>query len=489
MPASVRRDGGGPFGQSADRVLALAITLLATISRLPLIRADEGWFDEIYTIFYAVQGIGEAIKAALLEQTNPPGFYAFAATWDFVASGDLYWHRLPVVLCGIATPPVVFLAAGRLGLSRWAAGVAGLLAVASPFLWQMSLEVRAYAPLALLSAIALWQAAGLVSRAVAPTGRQLAALAITQVAMVMLHYFAALSVFGIGLAIGLATRLHESAPWRECIRRAAFVGSPAAIALGAWLVAAFGLAEGLDGRNVSWIPDTSALDALAQLPHTLLANFGDVGVTLSRLLLIASIGSAALWTFGPRGATREQRVIGSFLLLAGLLPVALAWAMHVTSAHGLWVARYLTGCLPGLALLVAALVDAVPAKARRTTALGIGLWWGVAGAYGITTRSPKPDWTTIIRQLAPEGLATLCTDGSFVGLPLIYHARAQGLDDVQVTAALNCTPENGRTWLVYDVERTGYTPAPQVPGLVLGPRVVLFRGLQSLDARRVIRRD
>jgi hypothetical protein len=42
--------------------------------------------------------------------------------------------------------------------------------------------------------------------------------------------------------------------------------------------------------------------------------------------------------------------------------------------------------------------------------------------------------------------------------------------------------------LVYDAEPRGVKPPPQVPGLVLGPRIVLFRGLQNLDARRVIAR-
>lgn len=181
-----------------------------------------------------------------------------------------------------------------------------------------------------------------------------------------------------------------------------------------------------------------------------------------------------------------RQATGRFLLLTCALPVLLALALHIVSGRDLWVPRYLTGFLPGLALLSALIVDAVPRPSRRVLAIAIALWWSVAGGFYFAGRWPKPDWTRIIAELAPEGRATLCTNGSFVALPLIFHARAQELHDVRVTSVLGCRVGAEPTWLVYDVERLGVAAAPRLPGLVLGPRIVLFRGMQNLDARRVI---
>lgn len=472
-----------------ERALVLAAAVAGLATRLPFVAADEGWFDEHFSILTAGLSVPEILREALQEQSNPPGFYLLAHVWGLLGGSGVPWHRLLPALSGALVPAVLVLAALRLGLSRWTAALAGVLAVTAPFLWQMSLEIRAYAPLALLTALALSVAAGMAQAPNAPERRSIVALASLHVAMVMLHYFAALSVFGIAVAVAASAGPRRGATRLESLRLMLALGLPAALAMGAWLGLAFVGFDGMNGRNVAWIPNTGVPQALKSIPEMVLAPIGPIGRWMSAALLLSGTVAALRWATMPVVATAARRVTGRFLLLACALPLLLALALHIASGRDLWVPRYLTGFLPGLALLSAVVVDAVPARAQRVLALSAALWWSVAGGFYFAGRWPKPDWTRIIAALAPEGRATLCTTGSFVGLPFIFHARALELEGIRVTGAARCRADAGLTWLIYDVERTGVSPAPRIPGIILGPRIVLFRGMQNMDARRVMNAD
>lgn len=472
-----------------DRLLALGIAALGFAMRLPFVSADEGWFDEHFSIYTAAQSVPDIVRRALEEQTNPPGYYVLAHAWNAIGGSGVPWHRLLSALCGSLVGMVIFLAARRLRLSRPTAVLAGVLTLASPFLWQMSIEIRAYATLALLTALALWMAAGLIARDDAPSTRDLAPLAIVHVGMVLLHYFGALAVAGISLGTAAALRSDARVSWREALRLVLTLGVPAAAAIATWLWIAAAYPGGLHGRNIAWIPDTTALEALRSVPTMLLAGLGKHGRHLSTALLLSGLGVATAWAATPPVDAPRRRAVARFILLAAAFPIALALGLHLTAGRNLWVARYLTGFIPGLALVAALVGEAVPRQLRNGIAASIGAWWLVAGSLSFANRTPKPDWTRILAILTPNGRGTICADGSFVGLPFIFHARAQGLTELQVVNPGACRPGRGPTWLVYDVERTGVVAPPQVPGLVLGPRIALFRGMQSLDVRRVIRRD
>lgn len=473
----------------SDRLPALGIAALGLAMRLPFVTADEGWFDEHFSVYTAAQSVPDIVRRALEEQTNPPGYYLLAHAWNAIGGSGVPWHRLLSALCGALVGAVIFLAARRLRLSRPTATLAGVLTLASPFLWQMSIEIRAYATLALLTALALWMAAGIVDRDSAPTLRTLAPLAAVHVGMVLLHYFGALAVAGISLGTAAALRTDARVTWRDAARIVLTLGVPAAAAIAAWLWIASAWPGGLHGRNIAWIPDTTALEALRSVPTMLLAGLGTYGRHLSTALLLGGLGVAAVWAAtAPLDALR-RRAVARFILLAAAFPIALALALHLTAGRNLWVARYLSGFIPGLALVAALVVEALPRRLRSGVAVSIAAWWFVAGSLSFANRTPKPDWSQILAILAPDGRGTICADGSFVGLPFIFHARALGLTELHVVNPGVCRPGAGPTWLVYDVERTGVVAPPVVPGLVLGPRIALFRGMQSLDARRVIRRD
>lgn len=475
---------------SRDRVVALLLAGAALALRLPFLGADEGWFDEIFSIFTASQPLRDVVATAMTEQTNPPGYYLLAHAWSQLGGSTIAWNRLLSALSGGLVPPLFWLACRRFGFRPLpAATAAGLLALA-PMLWRMSLEIRSYAPLALLTALALWLAGGLIGRDETPPPRRVAALAATQVAMVMLHYFAAFVVLGISLAVALDGRWRRDEGWPQVLRRALQVGAPAALAIAAWVTIVILNARVAIGSNVTWIPQISLYTASRDVLAAMFAFLTPAGRSIAALAVLSALGVTCWWATRPISevATADQVRLARSAFVIAAVPLLTAFAAHVAAGGQLIVPRYFTGFLPALFLVPAFALQALPPRRLPTVATVALLWWGTAGAFNFNERWPKPDWTTLLSILAPEGRATICADGTFVGLSFIFHARARGMDGVQVVHPIRCAPGYGRTWLVYDVEPRGVKPPPQVPGLILGPRIVLFRGLQNLDARRVVAR-
>lgn len=472
-----------------DTLLGLVFAVAGLASRLPFIGADEGWFDEHYSIITSTQSALDIVKNAMLEQTNPPGYYLLAHVWGLLGDASVAWHRIIPAVCGALVPAVMYLAARRFGFARAAAIVVGALLLVAPVPWFMSLEVRGYATLALLTAVSLYVAAGILERDGPASRQELSTLAAIHIAQVLLHYFAAFAVLGVSLALADHERRRVGGTareqWSAALRRAVVLGAPAALTIALWIAASFSMFRGAGGQNVEWIPESTAWQAFVGLSSVLLANTSAVtGLWFSRALLGAAIVVAGwlAWTRQPTAARARS------LLVLALVPVCGALVAHALSGGKLWVPRYATVFTPAIALLVGLFVQSVAPRWRSVAAFGIVAWWTVAGVNRFANRTPKPDWSRIIASLAPEGEATICADRSFVGLPFIYQSNVSGRKGIIVLNAPLCRPGHGITWFVYDVEPTGVKPPPQVPGLVLGPRIVLFRGMQNLDARRVIAR-
>ena len=470
---------------SRDRLVALAIAAIALLLRVPFLGADEGWFDEIFSIYTASQPLRDVVATAMTEQTNPPGFYLLAHAWSQLGGSSIPWNRLLPAVCGGLASSVFWLACRRLGLRRLPAATAAALLMLAPMLWRMSLEIRAYAPLALLTAIALWIAAGLIGQSEPPSLRRIGALAAIQVAMVMLHYFAAFVVLGISVAVALDGRWQRGDRWRLVFWRALQLGAPAALSIAVWMTIVVLNARVPVGSNVTWIPHTSLWTASRDVLATMFAFLTPAGRSIAAFTMLSALGVTARRAWH---ASNDDTHLARTVLVIAVVPLLASFAAHVAADWQLFVPRYVPGFLPALFLVPAYALQSLPARRVPTVAVVALFWWGTASAFNFADRWPKPDWTRLLAILAPEGRATICADGTFVGLNFIFHARANGMDGVQVVHPIRCAPGYGRAWLVYDVEARGVKAPPQVPGLVLGPRIVLFRGMQNLDARRVIAR-
>ncbi|MHB1297344.1 MAG: hypothetical protein ACYC0B_02345 [Gemmatimonadaceae bacterium] len=477
-----------------DLILIFAFVLIGLVTRLPFAGADEGWYDELFSLFVVDQSFGDVMAAALIDQTNPPGFYLLAHLWGSLGDGSLRWQRTLTCVAGALTSPVVFATARRLGLPVLAAAVAAGITLASPLLWQMSLEVRSYAPLALLSAVALWGGSVLVTSSGPLSNRLLLGVGLTHVLMVMFHYFGAFSVLGLSIAVVLRTWRPGPGGVARASRLLAALGAPAAVAVAAWLVAVYVRSRGLLLPNVAWIPETGIPQALRGVSLTLLGNLSPVwGRPLSHAVL-ALAPLVVIWQSRVPTEDRAAPALTSaararFLIAAAIIPPALVLCLLALDLRNFWVDRYMAGMLPALALLPATALTALRPPAMRVASVALLAWTLTSGALIFVLRSPKPDWTTILSFLAPHGEATICTGSSFVALPLIYHVHVGQFEGERVVSLSGCAPGRGPTWLVYDVEPTGITRPPTLPGAALGPRIVLFRGVQNLDARLVVGRS
>lgn len=469
---------------ATGRRIALALLGVGLLLRLPLVSGDQGWFDEYFTLATASLPISDIIAVARTEQTNPPGYYLAAAAWERLGAGNLAAQRLPLVVAGALAPALLVIAIRRLGFSALAAATGGLLATVSPLLWLMSLEVRAYSLLALLASCSLVIAAGFADAHHNRRGASVPLLAAIHVLMVFTHFFGAFTVLGNSLAATVLRARRQDLSPGDQLRMFAVLTLPAALLLAAWLAYAFGSGPGMRLQNTIWIPPVSALEALRSIPALLLANLGPLNGLASAALLL---GGAALAVRAARRERLETRVggPGEFVILAAAVPPLAALLVHLLSPRDLWVARYLTASALGLALLPAVVVDATPPTLRRGLALCIVLWWSTAGALRVADRQRKPDWSAILSHLAPQGRGTICVRGRFVGLPMFYLAAQSGAPGLRVLDEASCNPE-GLTWLVYDVRYPRRSRLGDTSTLRLGTRVVLSRGWQNLDARRVL---
>ena len=382
----------------------VAITLAAGWSRLPGLAAEEPWFDEAFSIILAAQDLPELWRRTVADQTNPPGFYLLLWGWTRLGGFDLAWMRLLPALAGLLTVPATALAARASGLGWTAALAAATFAAGSPLLFAMSSELRAYALVGLLSALLVAAAAH----------RRQALVATLGAGLVMLHYFGALLVAAVALG-----RL-----WRDRRdgRPAILAGLPAAMLLGGWLLivrAAAGAGRGIGG-NASWIASAGPA-RFTSFGGELLATWGTrVGAVLGALVLA---GALAVALRRARGPAPELRIA----LAAAVAPLAMVIAAELVGGRALWINRYLIITVPAWCLLLAQLIDALRGRWRETALAALLTWSALGGIHAERTRVQKTAWSRVARSLTAGAPRTICTNESYVALPLRLQAVQHAL--------------------------------------------------------------
>lgn len=136
-------------------VAALAIGLAV---RLRHVFAEPLWLDEAYSAFAADHGLAFLWRIVPRYETHPPFYYSLLHLWVRAAGDGVTALRLPGVIAGVATLPLVALAADEAGRAlAWArphrtsvALVAFALACVAIPLVEMTRQVRPY-PLMILA--------------------------------------------------------------------------------------------------------------------------------------------------------------------------------------------------------------------------------------------------------------------------------------------------------------------------------------------------
>ena len=345
------------------------ITAVAVVLRLIAMRGSF-FGDELFTHEIATRnGLGAVLDGVRSElEITPPLFFIVA--WVFQKLGDpLVWLRVPSLLAGIATVPLVYVLGIRT-VGRRAALIGTAFFAVSPMATYYSTEARAYSLMMLLvvlSTLALLRATETNQT------RWWIAVALLVAAAMYTHYTA---VFVLVAQAGWALVAHR-AQWLRIL-----AAQVAALVLYLPWIPSF-----LDDRHA---PAEKAIGLLHPFPATAfddLKRFVDGGpyAPLSKVPGVPALvllGLAAVIVVGGLlwRLFRVRPVVDARVVLIAVLAFATPVGAAVFSAVGdnVFVPRNLLASLPALSLALAAALLALPnllfrvALALTIVALGLG---------------------------------------------------------------------------------------------------------------------
>lgn len=372
--------------RTSTSTVALAVAGVTLVGLLLRLRGlSESLFgDELFTYEIATRdGLGAVIDGVRSDlEITPPLFFVVA--WLAQQAGDpMLWLRIPSLVAGVATIPFVYLLGARTVGRRAALVGAGFFSI-SPLATYYAVEARAYAVATLFVVLA-----GLaLLRAVESDGwRWWGAFALASAAAMYSHYTTA---FVLAAQAGWVVLCH-----RRVLGRLLVSGALAVVAFAPWLPAlledrdAIGQAAMARLAPFTW---ANALEALGRLagggPYAPLSDLpGTAGRWALGLAVLVAVAGA-----GRLIAGRRSGPPAASLALVALWALAAPVGAAVYSAVGgdLFLARNLITSLPALALLVAALLLALPNPAR-TVGVGLavaGLGLGALAAFSPSTQRP-----------------------------------------------------------------------------------------------------
>ncbi len=366
-------------------VLAVVLlTLLALGLRVALL-GQSFYGDELFTLEIATRDdLGAVLDGVQGNLEISPPLY-FVVAWFFQHVGDPFvWLRVPSVLCGVATVPLVYWL-GKRTVGREAGVLAAAVVALSPFAMVYATEARAYALMVMLvaaSTLALLTAVRGGSRWWWVATAALAAAA-------MYAHYTCVFVLIVQFL------------W-ACFYYRAQLG---------WIIGAHAAAA---VAYLPWIPSLrDDADSLNQIvinvlepfgPDSLVRNLGRVvagnpSVGLSRLpgvlplaLMVLAVGVAA--AFAGRERLRERVVVSENAVLVGALAVAapLGAALYSAVSDDIFIGRNLISSLPFIALAIGGIVTAAPRRVAVACSLVVVGAFAFSAVMALTDQNSRPDY-------------------------------------------------------------------------------------------------
>ena len=182
--------------QNRDLLVVLVLLIIGAAFRL----ADVNrclWLDEAYSVFYAKAPTWlQAIKATLKYDVHPPLYYLLLRAWTSIFGTEVFFVRLPSVLAGLITIPLVAHLARKFD-ATWRSYIPPLLISISPVAINYSNQVRFYAftPLLFALLVLFWLEVG---------QKKYRLLLAFIVALVMCYFQGALAVIVIPMWVAFA---------------------------------------------------------------------------------------------------------------------------------------------------------------------------------------------------------------------------------------------------------------------------------------------
>lgn len=450
-PAAASGDAPGAGARTAPRRPSLAIpavvalTLLGAVPRL-IVAHQSVFADELSTYWIsATHGLGGVLSLLYSSgriqhaEITPP--LSFLASWLTTRAGKtVELLRLPALIAGIATIPLVYVLGLRTVGRRAAVPAAALIAL-SPFMIYYSAEARAYGLMMFLVGCST-----LSMLLAVDTGRRRywVLYTLASAAAFYTHYT---SVFV--LAAQLAWLL-----WTEPrLRRTALLASAAAAALVVpWIP---GLIADLQSPTVKILSDITVFTPHAVrvdiehwavgYPYTIAGGLGALpGVPALVLLVLAALLTAGGLTASIRGG----QVLGALrrivpiadanprarrLALVVLLTLATPVAELVVSALGNHIIgiRDMAASWPFLALAVAGLAIAAGPRVGTAAAVLAVVAFGLAAPKMLEARFSRPDYQAAADYVAAHARAGdvvidqtgIFSPGPLTGFDVAFHRR------------------------------------------------------------------
>jgi 4-amino-4-deoxy-L-arabinose transferase-like glycosyltransferase len=304
LPSTWRR-----LGERPGAVVVVALTVLAALLRLTTLSQQSFWLDEGYTQRLLHMPFGQMLRTVPNTESTPYLYYAVAWVWTRAFGFIEYGVRSLSALAGIATVPVVYLAARWLA-GRRAGAVAGLLVAVSPVLVWFSQEARSYSLAVLLSALTVLCAAAYADNR---RGAWLAGWAVSAGLGLATHYF---------LVFVIAPELLWL--WRAAPRDRRLAGAVGVVVVVGCALLPLAIRQESSG-HADYIANASLHTTLGQIPKQLLIGYASPGQTLTGVLvaLLVLAGAVVPLVLSPpvRARAAWPLTVG---VAAILVPVLLA---------------------------------------------------------------------------------------------------------------------------------------------------------------------
>jgi Dolichyl-phosphate-mannose-protein mannosyltransferase len=456
-----------------------ALTVGAFVLRFSQIHqslfGDEVWtYQDIY---------GRSLRAVLTNvhsggENSPPLFFLLA--YATAKLGDpTVWIRLPSIVLGAATIPVVYLI-GRETVGRAAGLIASAVIALSPFSFFYGVEARPYATMAFFVAVSTLA----LLRAVA-TGRRAwwVVYVIASAAAAYSHYTSIFVLAAQGVWSLWACRGHVRAPLIS--------GAVAALLYVPWLpqlrgkaLAVIGGLHPLTVHNVL----TDVMRPIAADPNAPLSAI-PTGPGLGLIVACALVGGifltrSALRAPGASRAHAQPRHLPLLIALAAVTPIGLL--LYSLAATDLWLPRGLYASVPAAALVLGALLQGFPRTLR---------WGAVAVVMGVllfgTVRDASPSWRRPpFRTMAGDLDRNAPSNDpisviSFIGQPALISQFHRYHRDVDLSALWRLTPRGGNAYVIEDdnfARASGVSAVPAAPaGFGLAGRRKYFSAVMPAE--------
>ncbi len=461
-----------PAGPTAARLPGwwplAALTLLAALLRLASIDQQSFWYDEAFTPVHVLHpSLWATLHSVAHTENTPPLWYLLAWADSRVLGTGEVALRLPSALAGIATVPVAW-AIGRELCDRRAAVACAAFVAVNPLLLWYSQEARAYELFVLMAALAMLC---FVRAEREPTGRRMAAFALSGSLALLTHYFAVFLLAPMAL-------------WLVCerrTRRAALPAVGALVLLGAALVP---LISAQGGHGTQWIGRWALSARLQAIPQYYLTGYSGspLGHGIELLVALPILAGLAFgaWRMLDHPQARRGALIALAIAACGVLaPIALA----VLGADYLAPRNLVAAMIPVSALI--AVVVTAPGTGRVGGALAVAIAVAFTAISLDVVRSPRlqrGNWRDLAGAIGRPSPARAITTVELGAAPLEYYLP--GLHNLR----------RGATVRVREIDETGYAPLrasagqPPAPGFHLVARtnvdgLILYRFVAPVRRR------